>query len=681
MTDLNNVVSKERVLKHPAGLFILFFTEMWERFSYYGMRALLVLFLVSAAGLGGWEMSRSEALSLYGVYTGLVYLTPILGGMIADKWLGHRWAVALGALIMTLGHASMALEGSGKPFFYLGLALLILGNGLFKPNISTIVGGLYSKEDENKKDSAYTIFYMGINSGAFLGILLCGYIGEKVGWHWGFGLAGIFMFFGMLQFWFAQRIFGKIGEKPTRKSDDIEAVYADVKKVNEESEAFEGFDQHAVGAEIDKRLPNISAGERASMLKEMKDRLMAKIAADRTFVILVLAFVTIFFWMAFEQAGGSMTIFARDYTGRVLTGGAATTFTVINALLAIVPLSIITWVLFLLIKATMKKYAISNMWLSFSFVIIWGVVIWMVGKDLNTKAYEVSFSYVKSSSLMDTIAVAGAGDRITLAEYIQSGAPLEGNERIDRFEAHKIGSDMFAVHIDYRKEVSDNAIIRSDENFAVDQHIAIVDIDQNGNYIYIDAEDEARVGASGISAQVVDIKESEIEIPASWFGVLNSLFIILFAPVFSKLWETKFNPSAPKKFALGLFLVGLGFAVLAFGSMTIPKGATTASVSIVWLILAYLLHTWGELAISPVGLSYVSKLSPPKLVGLMFGIWFLSSAIANYLAGLSGSYIDRISEKYGLIGFFLIFTALPMLASLALVLANKVLVRKMHGIH
>src|SRR5690606_13786033 len=230
MADFKSMISNERVLKHPAGLFILFFTEMWERFSYYGMRALLVLFLVSAAGLGGWEWSRAEALSLYGVYTGLVYLTPIFGGMIADKWLGHRWSVALGALIMTLGHASMALEGIGGSFFYLGLGLLIAGNGLFKPNISTIVGGLYSKEEENKKDAAYTIFYMGINSGAFLGILLCGYIGEKVGWHWGFGLAGIFMFFGMLQFWFAQRIFGKIGEKPTRKSDDIEAVYADVKK-------------------------------------------------------------------------------------------------------------------------------------------------------------------------------------------------------------------------------------------------------------------------------------------------------------------------------------------------------------------------------------------------------------------------------------------------------------------
>ncbi|MCB0478362.1 MAG: oligopeptide:H+ symporter, partial [Crocinitomicaceae bacterium] len=202
-TDMKNV------LGHPAGLFILFFTEMWERFSYYGMRALLVLFLVSAAGLGGWEWSNENALQLYATYTGLVYVTPIFGGMIADKFLGYRNAVTLGALLMTLGHASMAFETEAT--FYLGLTLLIVGNGFFKPNISSIVGQLYTKTNESKKDAGYTIFYMGINAGAFLGIFLCGYIGEKVGWSYGFGLAGVFMFFGMLQFYFSNAIFGEVG--------------------------------------------------------------------------------------------------------------------------------------------------------------------------------------------------------------------------------------------------------------------------------------------------------------------------------------------------------------------------------------------------------------------------------------------------------------------------------------
>jgi proton-dependent oligopeptide transporter, POT family len=249
---------------HPPSLFILFFTEMWERFSYYGMRALLVLFLITSVTDGGWAWERKEALQLYAVYTGLVYLTPIIGGWIADKFTGYRKAVILGALIMTIGHACMAAETHA--FFYAGLAFLIIGNGLFKPNISSIVGQLYSGNSD-KKDSAYTIFYMGINAGAFLGILLCGYIGEKVGWSYGFGLAGIFMFFGMLQFAFAQKIFGTIGLSPKKE------------------EALAKTDPHA----------NPVTEEIIEESRQSK-----KITRDRIIVIAVFSFFTIFFWMAFE---------------------------------------------------------------------------------------------------------------------------------------------------------------------------------------------------------------------------------------------------------------------------------------------------------------------------------------------------------------------------------------------
>ena len=206
------------IFDHPSGLFVLFFTEMWERFSYYGMRAILVLFLTSSIMNEGWGWERADALELYALYTGLVYLTPLIGGILADKYFGYRNATVMGALIMALGHGSMALEYFSDSFFFLGIALLIIGNGLFKPNISSIVGQLY-KDDDIRKDGAYTIFYMGINCGAFLGILLCGYLGETIGWHWGFGVAGIFMFFGMLQFYFAQNIFGSIGLKPEKNKD------------------------------------------------------------------------------------------------------------------------------------------------------------------------------------------------------------------------------------------------------------------------------------------------------------------------------------------------------------------------------------------------------------------------------------------------------------------------------
>ncbi|THD68843.1 MFS transporter [Robertkochia marina] len=508
--------NQRTVLGHPSGLFVLFFTEMWERFSYYGMRALLVLFLTSALLDGGWEWSNADALKLYGIYTGLVYLTPILGGLVADKLMGYRKAVALGALVMTLGHASMALEGITGSFFYLGLALLIIGNGLFKPNISSIVGQLY-KTQGKEKDAGYTVFYMGINAGAFLGILLCGYIGEQVGWHYGFGLAGIFMFFGMLQFWYAQGIFGDIGLKP---------VKGEVKMVGEVSKEEAEHPDH--------------------------------VYRDRGIVIAVFALFTVFFWWAFEQAGGSMTIFANNFTNRVLEGDAGMAFKVINSLIAIVPMAIITWVLVLLFKQTFAKYSLSNILLATSFVIIWGIVLWMLGRQF------------------------------------QDDAP---------------------------------------------------------------------------------------EVPASWFSVLNSLFIILFAPLFSKIWQNVVNPSGPVKFAIGLFLVGVGFAFLAYGASNIPQGAETAAVSMIWLILAYLFHTLGELCVSPVGLSYVSKLAAPKWVGMMFGIWFMANFVANTLGGFTGSYIDQISEEYGLSTFFLIFTLIPIGAAVIMLLITPVLKKKMHGIH
>jgi POT family proton-dependent oligopeptide transporter len=518
--------NQKTVLGHPSGLFVLFFTEMWERFSYYGMRALLVLFLVSTLIDGGWEWSRADALVLYGWYTGLVYLTPIIGGFIADKFMGYRKAIVLGAFIMTIGHAAMALEGLTSIFFYVGLTCLIIGNGFFKPNISSMVGQLY-KSQGKEKDAGYTIFYMGINSGAFLGILLCGYIGENIGWHYGFGLAGIFMFLGMLQFHFTQKIFGDIGLTPAKGGDVEDVIEDSIEKIEDDfEEVFE---------EVGK----------------------SKVIKDRMIVIGVFSLFVVFFWWAFEQAGGSMTIFAADYTDRALVGDAAFTFKIVNTIITVVPMLVITWVLAMLFKQTYSKYSLANMLLGLSFVIIWGIVIWMLNREFQ----------------MDTT-----------------------------------------------------------------------------------------------------------EVPASWFSVLNSLFIILFAPVFSKIWESKYNPSGPIKFAIGLLLVGVGFAVLAYGSAGIPDGAKTASVSLMFLVFAYFFHTMGELCVSPVGLSYVSKLAPLKFVSMMFGIWFTANFFANLIGGFTGSYMDPIMEEHGLSTFFLIFTIIPIAAAIIMFLLNPMLKRKMHGI-
>lgn len=575
MNAIPSNVNKDTLLGHPLGLFVLFFTEMWERFSYYGMRALLVLFLVSEISAGGWGWSREEALKLYAIYTGLVYVTPILGGILADKVFGYRLAVIIGAFLMTCGHASMAVE---TPFFfYTGLTLLIAGNGLFKPNISSIVGQLYKNEPE-RKDGAYTIFYMGINAGAFLGILLCGYIGEKVGWSYGFGLAGIFMFLGMVQFWLSKPLFGKIGQKQTAEEKAVEAAADDT--------------------------PD-------------------HIVRDRLFVIGVFSFFTIFFWIAFEQAGGSMTIFARDYTQRILTGAGANYFFIFNSLITVVPLAVVTWVLFNLFRKTFGKIMWSNLVLATSFVIIWAIAGWMIRKEFNTKAYEVQFVDASGTEVLATI--------------------------------------------------------RADDPLKEGQSIYLVDMDKKGNYSYIGPE-RAEKFTMKEEATVIRQKYNETEVPASWFGILNSLFIIILAPLFSKIWASRLNPSGPIKFALGLILLGLGFAGLAFGGMDIAKGQQTASVSMMWLVIAYLLHTMGELCLSPVGLSYVSKLAPAKFVGLMFGVWFVASAIANYLAGWSGSLIDKIAEMYSISAFFLIYTFIPITAALILIAMNGMLKKKMHGV-
>ena len=207
---------------HPKGLYTLFATEMWERFSYYGMRALLVLYLTATWDEHGFGLDRSQALAIYGIFTGLVYLTPIFGGLLADKYLGQRKSILVGSILMSLGQASLAVSAAGEVdvrnfFLNMGLGLLIMGNGFFKPNISTIVGALY-EEGDPRRDSAFTIFYMGINLGAFLSPLICGTLGQTVGWAWGFGSAALGMVLGMVIFLALGKTLHDAGYPPSRKT-------------------------------------------------------------------------------------------------------------------------------------------------------------------------------------------------------------------------------------------------------------------------------------------------------------------------------------------------------------------------------------------------------------------------------------------------------------------------------
>jgi POT family proton-dependent oligopeptide transporter len=590
---------KNPVLGHPAGLFVLFFTEMWERFSFYGMRSLLILFLTASYSAGGWEWTRENASALFGSYVGLVYLSTMLGGYFADKVIGFRWAVVVGAFLMTLGHASMAIETEFS--IYLGLVLLVFGNGFFKPNMTSIVSEMYKHRPE-KKDGAYTLFYMGVNAGAFFGILLCGYLGEKVGWSYGFGLAGIFMFFGTLQFWLSQNIFGDIGLKPTAESKArSEAEDTDTRNpftklelvliavcsilgllwiVNDPASKISNGEVNIFSflGENGNNIAIVSALLLFLVLLVKRLLKYSTVTREKLIAVTFFAFLTIFFWAIFEQSPNSLTIFASDYTDRVLVGSWSTFFLFVNTLITVVPLAIITWVLYLLFKQTFKTYAVANMILATSFIIIWIIAIWMLLRDFYTAGF-ISFS---------------------------------------------------------------------------DETLSMLKIDK--------------------------VTKAITEVPATWFSTLNSLFIISLAPLFSKWWESKYNPSANMKYGIGMGLLALGMACVAVGATGIAPGAKTASVSMIWLILVYLFHTMGELCISPVGLSYVSKLVPARMIAFMFGVWYLAVAIGMKGAGKFGENIDKIANEHGLSYFFWMLTIVSVVIGLISILMTPIIKKLMHGV-
>ncbi|MDA8893536.1 peptide MFS transporter [Flavobacteriaceae bacterium] len=582
-TDIENMF-KDKVLGHPAGLFVLFFTEMWERFSYYGMRAILVIFLTGAISGNnpGWGWDTSTALSLLGTYALFVYLTPIVGGWLADNKIGYRMAVVIGALLMTLGHASMAIET--PTFLYIGIALLIVGNGFFKPNMTSIISKMYAGKDE-KKDGAYNIFYMGVNAGAFIGIMLCGWVGEKIGWSYGFGLAGIFMFLGMLQFYYAQSIFGSLGDKP-KKIESNATNITSKNKTEEKLNPFSMLDYSLIVVFVVSALifiindPLSKIGNINTLnfsIAGMSDSLFFALVAAITFIILLIVRIprytrierdrmiaftifclfTIFFWAAFEQAAGSLPIYTRDFTDRILEGTAGTIFKVIDLLVTVIPMLVITYVLVKLFNKTFNKISLSNVILGISFLIVWSIIIYKL---------------------------------------------------------------------------------------------------------------------------FIEFQATETEVPITWFAILNSLFIIIFAPLFTKWWDSKYNPPASVKYGLGLIIMAIGFGLLAYATKDIPLGAKTAKLSMIWLVLAYLFHTLGELCLSPMGLSYLSKLVPARMVAFMFGVYYLAIAIGNKLAHYIGGDIEKISQESGLSYFFLIFTIVPIALGLVSFALHPLLKKLMHGV-
>jgi POT family proton-dependent oligopeptide transporter len=490
----------------PSGLWVLFITEMWERFSYYGMRALLVLYLIASTNSmvegtdgqmvpnanPGFGWSEASAAVLYAVYTWAVYLTPIFGGWLADKFLGTHRSMLLGGWIIAAGHIVLALTelfgiSAGEAVtlqtspgalvtFISGLVLIVIGTGFFKPCVSVMVGQLY-KPDDRRRDSGFTIFYMGINLGAFLAPLIAGTLGEKVGWHWGFGSAAVGMILGLF---FYQILRPKF----------LQGVGLSPAEVRASSSSP----------------PAAMASNNASQVDEAElNRPLNHVDIQRLIVIVILAFVgNIFFWAAFEQAGSSMNVFAKQNTDRT------------------------------------------------------------------------AFGY---------------------------------------------------------------------------------------------------------------------EFPSTWYQSVNALTIVLCAPIFSMLWvwldKRNLNPSTPVKFALGLWLLGLSFGAMVLGALE-ARGGNLAGPH--WLLITYIVYTWGELCLSPVGLSVVTKLAPAKLQSLMMGVWFFSMSLANLLAGLMAAFSTKFKPgpegepaEYafileGLPGFYLMLVIFPIAAGVFLFAFAPVLKRMMHGV-
>ena len=458
---------------HPKGLYVLFVTEMWERFSYYGMRALFVLFMAKAM-----LFDKAFASQIYGSYTGLVYLTPLLGGYMADRYWGNRKSIIIGGVLMAIGQLFMFFAGTyyqeieiAAPLMFTGLGFLIIGNGFFKPNISTMVGQLYEAGDK-RVDSAFTIFYMGINLGAFIAPLLCGYLGDTgnaADFRWGFMAACVGMIVSLILFITLKNKYlvtptgEQIGEKPNS-----------ARQVKSETEVTAPINYSAMGiwaavfggllylfhfqAEMDWIGSFIFALTIAAPGYIITDPTLDKIERQRIWVIYIAAFFVIFFWAAFEQAGASLTYFAEEQTNREIFGTT---------------------------------------------------------------------------------------------------------------------------------------------------------------------------------------------IPTSYFQSINAVAIVIFAPLFVWLWgwlgKKNMEPASPFKQALGLFLLAMGYLVIAFGVKGIDP---STKLSMAWLVSLYTIHTFGELCLSPIGLSMVNKLAPVKLASLLMGVWFLSTAAANKFAGtLSAYYPEEVKME------------------------------------
>ncbi len=553
---------------HPAGLATLFFTEMWERFSYYGMRALLMLFMTAPIAMGGLGWPAEKAGPIYGLYTAMVYLTALPGGWIADRMIGQRVAVLIGAVIIMSGHISLMFHGIAP--FYLGLFLVVVGTGFLKPNISALVGELY-EADDTRRDSGFSIFYMGINMGAFFSPLVCGFLAQHPSfaniirnagldpthaWHWGFGAAAVGMGLGIVQYVLGTTKLGRAFQYLA-----LVVLLAGFAAMIFYTVTYDGPEVEALVGEV-------------------------------------------------AQIAGGIN------AGTILYG------------CKILSLAILIGCGVLLFRNGQIPYGIL------------GVVL-AVALFFSTVA-EVTGPVTATKILVDIV---GLALLVFPMVYFTRLFLNKEWEEIERKRLLAIPVFFFAAAVFWSA------------------------FEQAGSTLTLFADRFTRNEVFGMG------------FPSSWWQSANALMIVIFAPVFAWIWvklaKSGREPSSPMKFAIGLFLLGLGFAVLAFGSTMSGTADNPVRVGTVWLFTTYLLHTLGELCLSPVGLSTMTKLAPHKLAGQMMGVWFLAAAMGNFIGGM----IAGLFESFPLPLLFGAVFGTTLLATLVMIVLVKPVRALMSGIH
>jgi POT family proton-dependent oligopeptide transporter len=559
---------------HPRGLSTLFFTEMWERFSYYGMRAILTLYMTKALAEGGLGFDEKYAALIYATYVSSVWYLPLIGGWLADRVFGARRAVLIGGIIIACGHYSMAINTHLN--FYAGLILIALGTGLLKPNISAMVGQLYPDRDQ-RRDAGFSIFYMGINLGAFLSPIIVGFLAQSQWfrdfitargfdpnsvWHWGFGAAGVGMTIGVIQYLLPFTI------KMNRK--------------------------------------------------------------------------------AFAMVIGSGAGFLAGY----LIGLLFRPFPPITIALVglAVGVGIALWV-----DSRLKKSAEAAEHRGQLFWIIKGHPLNEVGK--SPKVVQTSEAENGSEKNFDPVIVGLAllggligtalGFYFGDAGFVSALFPAV----VGFFAGYLIG----VVRLLHGSELTQVLAIFILFVFSI---LFWMTYEQAGSSLTLFADRMTRTTVFGW------------QYPSSWFQSVPAIFVIIFAPMFAALWQKMGDrqPSSPGKFIYGLFFAGVAFVVVTVASMLGGGGR----VSPWWLVLVYLLQTFGELCLSPVGLSTVTKLSPARMVGLMLGVWFLSISIGSYIAGLTTRLFEG-NDNAVLTKGFAIFAGITLAGALLLAILTPLI--------